>query len=98
MGTNGGYGQGRPRFTEDERRDILARHDRGESAARIARRYRCSPASIYYHLKITMRHIPLRDRYVAAPAVAGSGRCSRCGIAMGVPGMCQDCLEVVFGS
>lgn len=94
MGTNGGYGRGRPRFTDEQRRDILTSHDRGEPAASIARRYGCSPAAIYYHLKTTLRHVPLRDRYAARPARAGGGRCSRCGIDMGVPGMCQDCLDV----
>ena len=93
MGTNGGYGRGRPRFTDEQRRDILTSHDRGESAASIAKRYGCSSSAIYYHLKVTLRHVPLRDRYVAQPAVGG-GRCSRCGIHMGVPGMCQDCLDV----
>ena len=93
-GTNGGYGRGRPRFTDDQRRDILARHDRGEGAASIAKRYGCSPGAIYYHLKATLRHVPIKDRYVAAPAVHGAGQCIRCGITMGVPGMCLDCLEV----
>ena len=93
-GTNGGYGRNRPRFTDDDRRDILARHDRGESAPSIAKRYGCSPGAVYYHLQTTMRHVPMKDRYAAAPAVHGAGKCVRCGIDMGIPGMCLDCLEV----
>lgn len=92
-GTNGGYGRGRPRFTPEQRRDILTSHDRGESTYSIAHRYGCTPAAVYYHLKTTLRHVPLKDRYVAAPAAAG-GACIRCGIDLGRPGMCLDCLEV----
>ena len=90
--TNGGYGRGRPRFTDEQRRDILTRHDRGESGSAIAKVYRCSPAAIYYHLSKTLRHVPVKDRYQAAPFAVG-GSCIRCGISMGRPGMCLDCLE-----
>ena len=93
MGTNGGYGRNRPRFTDDQRRSILARHDRGESAASIARDLGCSPSTIYYHLTVTMRHVPTKDRYRLAPMTL-SAKCVRCGIDMGRPGMCLDCLEV----
>lgn len=93
MATNGGYGRGRPRFTDEQRRDILTRSDRGESAPSIAKSYGCSSAAVYYHLQTTLRHVPLRDRYVARPFAAG-GRCIRCGIDLGRPGMCLDCLEV----
>jgi WhiB family redox-sensing transcriptional regulator len=62
MGTNGGYGQARPRLTPEDRQDILRRHDAGESAVSIARDYGVSSAAIYYHLKATMRHVPLKDR------------------------------------
>ncbi|GAB3884461.1 helix-turn-helix domain-containing protein [Terrabacter terrigena] len=93
-GTNGGYGRGRPRFTDEQRRDILARHDRGESAAAIARHYGCVPAAVYYHLKTTLRHVPIKDRYSVAATTAAGGTCVRCGIDMGRPGMCIDCLEV----
>ncbi|NUQ31590.1 MAG: helix-turn-helix domain-containing protein [Dermatophilaceae bacterium] len=92
-GTNGGYGRGRPRFTDEERRDILARHDRGQSVPSIARRYGCTSAAIYYHLKTTLRHVPIKDRYTVTPAALGGGKCVRCGIDMGRPGMCLDCLE-----
>lgn len=92
--TNGGYGKGRPRFTDEERRDILARSDRGESAPSIAKRYGCSPGAIYYHLTQTLRHVPLAERYQATPFVTG-GSCVRCGISMGRPGMCLDCLELL---
>lgn len=90
-GTNGGYGRGRPRFTEEQRRDILSRHDQGESASSIAKRYGCSPGAIYYHLKATLRHIPVNDRF---PALPGGDQCLRCGIALGRSGMCLDCLQV----
>lgn len=94
-GTNGGYGRGRPRFTDEQRRDILARHDRGEGAASIARLYGCHPAAVYYHLKTTLRHVPVADRYSVAPPSTSSCSCVRCGIPMGSPGMCLDCVDVV---
>lgn len=94
MATNGGYGRGRPRFSDDDRRAIFAAHDRGESATSIARRYECSPGAIYHHLSATLRHIPLKDRYAMAPPIVTTGACIRCGLPMGVRGMCLDCLEV----
>lgn len=93
MGTNGGYGRNRPRFTPEERKEILAASDAGESPCSIAKRYDCSPGAIYYHLKTTLRHVPLKDRYTAAPT-SGHGACIRCGIEMGRVGMCMDCLQV----
>lgn len=92
-GTNGGYGRGRPKFDDAQRREILAAYDGGESAASIAKRFGCSPAAVYYHLKTTLRHVPMRDRHVIAP-VERNASCVRCGIALGRPGICLDCYEV----
>lgn len=94
-GTNGGYGRERPRLSPEDLRDVFARHDRGETRASIARVYGCSPGAIFYHLKRTGRHVPLRDRYSLAPPVHGAADCIRCGIDLGRPGMCLDCLEVL---
>lgn len=96
-GTNGGYGKGRPRFSDEERKAILARYDAGETGSAIAKDLGCSPNTIYHLLRTTLRHVPLADRYQSVPAVPGDGACIRCGIRMGVPGMCLDCLEVAYG-
>lgn len=93
--TNGGYGRGRPRFTPEERREILADLDAGESMRSIAARHGCTAGAIYYHAVTTLRHIPRRDRYAITPSTAGSRHsCSRCGIPTRTAGMCRDCLEV----
>lgn len=88
-GTNGGYGNGRPRFTTDDLHSICAAWDAGESAASIARRYRCHPSAIQYHLRRTLRVVPLRDRDVVRAA-----RCVRCGIDTDHVGLCRDCCDV----
>lgn len=66
-GTNGGYGKNRPRFTDAERQDVLTRHDAGESVKSIAATYDVTDAAIYYHLKTTLRHVPVADRQDAPP-------------------------------
>ena len=92
MSTNGGYGSGRPKFDDIDRRRMLAAHDAGVSVPTIAKRFGCTPGAVYYHLQQTGRHTPMKDRDYT-PKVSG-GACIRCGVDMGAPGMCLDCLEV----
>lgn len=92
MNTNGGYGSGRPKFDDIDKRRMLAAHDAGVSVPTIAKRFGCTPAAVYYHLQRTGRHTPMKERDYR-PKVSG-GACIRCGIDMGAPGMCLDCLEV----
>lgn len=92
-GSNGGYGRGRPRFSDEDRRSILARHDAGASIAALAREYQCTPEAIRYHLKRTLRYVPAKDRHDHERTLPG-GSCIRCGIDLGRPGMCLDCLDV----
>lgn len=88
------YGKGRPRFTREQRSRWVARFVAGESVPSLAKAYSCSAETIYHHLRVTGNFIPTRDRYQATPPAPGAGRCVRCGIDMGMAGMCIDCLEV----
>lgn len=91
MRTNGGHGAGRPKFDDADRRRMFAAHDAGDSVPTIARRFGCTPGAVYYHLQRTGRHTPMKDRDYRPK---GNGACIRCGVDMGMPGMCLDCLEV----
>lgn len=91
MNTNGGYGSGRPKFDDVDRRRMLAAHDAGASVPTIAKRFGCTPGAVYYHLQRTGRHTPMKERDYR-PKVSG-GACIRCGIDMSRPGMCLDCCE-----
>lgn len=91
-GSNGGYGHGRPKFSPEERQEILAALDRGESMTAIARRHDCTPGAIYYHARTTLRITPGRDLH--AEETAAYHRCHRCGIDTTAPDLCADCVDV----
>lgn len=88
VGTNGGYGIGRPKFTRADIRDILAARNAGESMASLARRYDCHPSAIRYQLR----------RHMAEPEPDGQYRihstCPRCGIRVDSPSLCGDCWDI----
>ncbi|WP_166344999.1 helix-turn-helix domain-containing protein [Phytoactinopolyspora limicola] len=96
-GTNGGFGYGRPRFTQEDIRAILAAYNAGQTLVSIARRYGCSTGAIRYQLK---RHGAEGHRAIDQHGRATGAddlvrRCSRCGIVTTEPEMCRDCVDVL---
>lgn len=95
-GSNGGYGNGRPRFTPEERTAILAAYDAGETVRAIARRHGCCPEAVNYHLRATMRLIRKRDRHDHEKPSRPDHPCDRCGIDTTEPDLCFDCTEILL--